>query len=58
MIVAVPVASSEAIAELRQAADEVLSVLRPTSFAAVGQWYRDFAQLSDRDVMEMLESHA
>ena len=57
VIVAVPVASSEAIAELRQHADEVVSVLRPTSFAAVGQWYRDFAQLSDRDVMEMLDSH-
>jgi putative phosphoribosyl transferase len=54
VIVAVPVASREAVQLLSTVADEVLSVFTPEHFRAVGLWYADFAQTSDEEVRELL----
>ncbi|CAN7615101.1 phosphoribosyltransferase [Variovorax sp. LjRoot84] len=54
IIVAVPVASREAVQLLSTVADEVLSVFTPEHFRAVGLWYADFAQTSDEEVRELL----
>lgn len=35
-------------------ADELVCVERPSPFFAVGQWYEDFTQTSDREVVELL----
>jgi putative phosphoribosyl transferase len=58
IVVAVPVASAEACASLAEAADEVVCPLRPEMFYAVGQWYDDFSQVSDREVRALLERAA
>lgn len=54
IVVAVPVAPREALAELRREADEVVCLTAPEPFYAVGQVYDDFAQVSDREVVEAL----
>lgn len=54
IIVALPTASQEADADLRQVADQVLCLQTPMSFTAVGQWYEVFDQISDRQVIDLL----
>ena len=55
VVVAVPVASVEARARIALLADEVYCLETPRYFSAVGQWYREFDQTSDREVGELLE---
>jgi putative phosphoribosyl transferase len=54
VVVAVPVASAEARERIAALADEVHCLETPPYFSAVGQWYRDFDQTSDREVSELL----
>lgn len=54
IVVALPVASDSAFDKLRQAADRVVCICIPTSFAAVGDWYEDFTQTSDAEVTALL----
>lgn len=56
LVCAVPVAPPETIYKLKREADEVLSVATPTPFYAIGQFYQDFRQLTDEDVMYYLSS--
>lgn len=56
IVVAVPVASREAMQALRQVADECVSVLTPRMFGGVGQWYQDFSQTSDAEVGALLDA--
>ena len=58
VVLAVPVAPAATVAELAGVADEVVALEQPEAFFAVGQWYRDFSQTSDREVMELLERAA
>ncbi len=55
VVVAVPVGSPEACALLRAVADDVVCLIAPRTFHAVGQAYRDFGQTSDGTVRELLE---
>lgn len=55
MIIAVPVGSVEACALLRSEADELVCLATPESFMAVGEWFRDFRQVSDLEVQRLLE---
>ncbi len=50
VVVAVPVAPPETVARLRSEADQVVCLLVPPHFVAVGQWYENFEQTSDREV--------
>jgi putative phosphoribosyl transferase len=52
---AVPVAPADAVAAMEDAADRVVFLDTPRRFVAVGAWYRDFAQTTDREVAELLE---
>lgn len=54
LVCAVPVASREALALVRPLADEVVCLEAPPDFAAVGQFYRDFAQVEDGEVVRLL----
>jgi putative phosphoribosyl transferase len=54
VIMATPVASTSAVAALRNEADEVVCLETPASFWAVGQWYRDFGQTPDSQVVDLL----
>ena len=57
-VVAVPVASPETCAELRDEVDEIVCAFTPESFAGVGQFYEDFSQTSDDEVRELLAQAA
>ncbi len=54
IIVAVPVAASQACEDLRSEADEVICLYTPEPFYAVGLWYEDFSQTTDEEVRESL----
>jgi putative phosphoribosyl transferase len=56
IVVAVPVAPPEAVAELEQEADEVICLLTPASLFGVGYWYEDFSQTSDDEVRALLRA--
>ena len=54
IIVAVPVAARSSAAVLQGLVDEVLFLNIPESFDAVGEFYRDFHQLDDKEVIAAL----
>jgi predicted phosphoribosyltransferase len=54
LIAAVPVASPEAQAELAPLVDDWVALLTPADFRAVGQWYEDFPQTPDAEVVRLL----
>jgi putative phosphoribosyl transferase len=54
IIVAVPVASEEAVHQLKSLADEVVVELVPEFFYSVSMWYSDFRQTTDGEVIELL----
>jgi putative phosphoribosyl transferase len=54
VVLAVPVASPVAAVTLRDVCDEMLCVDSPEPFYAVGEWYRDFSQTTDEQVVQLL----
>ena len=54
LVVAVPVASPDAIDDLASDADAVVCPLQPSLFNAVGRWYEDFTQTTDDEVRRLL----
>lgn len=54
-ILAVPVAPPDTLAELAPEADECVALEQPEWLAAVGQFYRDFTQTEDAEVVRLLE---
>lgn len=54
IVAAVPVAPSDGVQRLREEADEVVCLHMPTVFYAVGQFYEDFAQTTDEEVIALL----
>jgi predicted phosphoribosyltransferase len=54
VIVGVPVGSAEACHRLRKEVDELVCLAIPECFFAVGEWYRDFGQVSDSEVRNLL----
>ncbi|MEZ7005260.1 phosphoribosyltransferase [Streptomyces sp. AD55] len=56
LILAVPVGAPEAVAALRREADDVLCLSQPPDFGAVGLWYDDFAQVTDEEVIALLDT--
>ena len=58
IILAVPVAPPETVTRLQSVADQVVSLISPSRFVAVGQWYDDFAQTSDDEVAALLRRGA
>ena len=54
IVVAVPVASDEAVAMIRLVADDVVAVVVPKYLRSVGEWYRHFTQVDDEEVAAFL----
>jgi predicted phosphoribosyltransferase len=54
VVLAVPVAPSQALERLGDEADEVVVLETPEPFFAVGEWYRDFGQTTDDEVVAAL----
>ena len=55
IVVAVPVASPSAYETVSSLVDEVVCLLVPIGFQAVGQFYEEFSQVSDEQVIELLQ---
>jgi putative phosphoribosyl transferase len=56
LVLAVPVAPAESLEALRSEADEIVCLETPDDFFAVGQFYRDFHQVSDDEVRTILRA--
>jgi predicted phosphoribosyltransferase len=56
VIVAVPVASPDRLKQVRRWCDEVVCLLRPAEFWAIGQFYKDFTQVEDAEVVDLLRT--
>ncbi|MET9856512.1 phosphoribosyltransferase [Streptomyces sp. NPDC006450] len=54
VVLAVPVAPPDAVARLRTEADDVVCLSTPRAFRAVGEWYQDFSQTPDEEVVALL----
>ncbi|MDE8586012.1 phosphoribosyltransferase family protein [Arthrobacter sp. NQ4] len=57
VILAVPVAPARAIVELKEP-DDVVCLLSPQDFQAVGYYYRDFSPTEDSEVVQLLDAAA
>ena len=57
VVLAVGVAAAEAHDTLAREVDELVCPCVPQAFWAVGEWYRDFSEVSDDDVLRMLRRH-
>jgi putative phosphoribosyl transferase len=58
IIIAVPAASTSAFEKLQRAADDVVALVVDPGFGAVGQYYDDFAQTTDEEVIALLSHPA
>jgi len=54
IIVAVPVAPMGACNAMEELVDEVVCLDRPSSFPAVGAFYKDFDQVTDQQIIQMI----
>lgn len=57
VVVAVPVAAADSLAQVAREADQVQCLATPRPFDAIGQWYEDFTQVTDDEVARILERH-
>ena len=57
LVVAVPVAPTDSLAELRREADDVICLEDYDAFGAIGIYYSDFRQVPDEDVIEILKRY-
>ena len=60
LVVAVPVSGPEALRAIQamKQVDETVCLLTPAWFEGVGQFYRDFRQIEDEEVVKILEESA
>jgi putative phosphoribosyl transferase len=58
VVLAVPVAPPSACTALAADADEVICLETPEHFLAIGEWYQDFSQTSDDEVVSLLSRAA
>jgi len=56
-LIAVPVGSVQACQRLRREADDCVCLATPEPFTAVGEWYVDFEQVTDSEVLHILEQN-
>ena len=55
IVVALPICARAAFDVLSAIADEVLCASAPELFQAVGLWYEDFSEVSDKEAVELLD---
>lgn len=57
LIVAIPVGPRDTIQTLKETVDEVIVLHSPAIFGAVGAFYEDFSQVSDGEVVEIMQKY-
>lgn len=55
LVLAVPVATTDTLETLGSEVDEVVCLESPLAMPAIGFWYQNFMQVSDDDVLELLQ---
>jgi putative phosphoribosyl transferase len=55
LTIAVPVAPRDVLRSLKPLADDIVCLVSPEPFLAVGQVYKDFAQTRDEEVIALLQ---
>jgi predicted phosphoribosyltransferase len=55
IIIAVPTAAPTTCDEFANEVDEIVCLIRPEPFIAVGYWYKHFSQTSDEEVRSLLD---
>jgi len=55
-VLALPVGPPDTLAKLADNYEEIIALAEPRGFIAVGQWYRDFRQTTDDEVMRLLSA--
>jgi putative phosphoribosyl transferase len=55
VVLAVPVGPSDTIESLSDEVDDVVSLITPATFFGIGEFYEDFHQLTDAEVIRLLE---
>jgi predicted phosphoribosyltransferase len=55
IILAVPVMPADRVAEFKELVDDLIVLYAPQVFRAVGEFYEDFRQTSDEEVLEIME---
>ena len=58
LVCAVPVSPADTLGKIRRYADEVVCLDVPEYFQAVGQFYEDFPQVEDEEVIAILQDSA
>jgi putative phosphoribosyl transferase len=53
-VLAVPVAAAAAVSAIERETGEVVTLITSRRFRSVGEWYADFGQLTDADVLTLL----
>ncbi len=56
LILAVPVCAPDSLVRLRREADEMICLIAPPRLRGVGEWYRNFAQIHDQEVIATLSA--
>lgn len=54
LVLAVPVAAAPAVSAIQRETGEVVTLVTSRRFRSVGEWYADFGQLTDADVLTLL----
>ncbi len=54
IVLAIPVGPPDTVKELREDADKVICLMTPEPFFAIGQFYENFEQTSDEEVIQIL----
>jgi putative phosphoribosyl transferase len=57
LVLAIPVAPTESLAAMREEADDVVCIEDHEPFGAIGYYYRNFRQVTDAEVIELLKRH-
>lgn len=58
VIIAVPVAAQDTLVEMSKLASRVVCVHPVQNLRAIGQWYQDFSQTTDKQAIEILQRSA
>jgi putative phosphoribosyl transferase len=54
IVVAIPTVAASTYLKMREVADDVVALIKPEEFYAVGQWYESFPQTTDQEVRQLL----
>jgi len=55
LVIAVPLGAYSTCSELKEEADELICLMTPEPFSAVGSWYENFEQTTDQQVRDLLQ---